>query len=167
MRKYEIENYKSGKNYLMVPATDIETSEDQYENIRKICNEPPILNLFRGLNEYPIEKSKSFIEWACDGWNSDSYYVFLIVDKSTNLVVAAIDIKSRDLDGEIGYWCSQSHNGLISNAVKALISFAREKGYRSLYAKPINYRSESVLIRNLFTLKNGDVEKTFEKILNP
>ncbi len=31
MRKYEIENYKSGKNYLMVPATDIETSEDQYE----------------------------------------------------------------------------------------------------------------------------------------
>ena len=165
MQHYEVVNYKTGKIYHMVKATDIDASTEQFENIRRICNEPLVLKLFKDLDEYPLEKAKSFVEWAGKGWNSDLYYVFLIVDKDTNLVVAAIDIKSNNPDAEIGYWCSKSHSGLISNALKVLVTFAKEKGHRSLYAKPINDRSTNVLVRNGFSTKSGEKEQTFEKLL--
>lgn len=159
-----VKNIKTGKEYHLVKSTDIKTSEEQFNNICKICNEPPILLLFKGLESYPRTKAIDFVSWANEGWNHGSFFVFLVVNPDSDLVVGAVDIKSTDSDAEIGYWCSYNHRGLIRNCIEQLKIFAKDKGYRSLFANPINDRSVAVLEGSGFSLKK-DCEKVYEYFL--
>ncbi len=72
---------------------------------------------------------------------------------SAGLITAAIDIKSADPNhAEVGYWCSEHHRGVMSNALSTLISLAHEAGFDSLFAfvRKDNPGSIKVLEKNGF-----------------
>jgi RimJ/RimL family protein N-acetyltransferase len=70
-----------------------------------------------------------------DGWLKQAYFVFLILSRDGK-VAGSLDIKTSSKESaEIGYWCSIQHRGLMTNAVRALVSLAVQAGYQSLFAK--------------------------------
>jgi len=72
-------------------------------------------------------------------------------------VVAACDIKSNALNAEIGYWSSQAHRGVMTNALVAMCDMAAGAGFVALFArtKTGNVRSEAVLKRAGFQRSHG------------
>ncbi len=147
--------------YQMVDAARVEATPRQLENIARVCNQTAIYDfLFRarlGGNPYQTCDAAQFLTWAAKGWREQTHFVFLLLD-SAELVVGALDIKSAAPAGaEIGYWCSNEHRGLMTNAVKSLTELARAAGFISLWARvrKDNAASIRVLQRNGFTFK-GD-----------
>ena len=156
-----IENRITGQKYRLLPANKLPALEGQEENIAAICNQTAIYNfLFRdrlGGHPYQPKDAQSFLSWAESGWKEQKYFVFFLVDQQ-GLVAGALDIKSADRSkAEVGYWCSEHHRGLMSNAVNAMIELARSAGYKSLWARIVkdNAASRKVLERSGFTL-TGD-----------
>jgi RimJ/RimL family protein N-acetyltransferase len=140
----------------MVPASRVDGTDEQIGNLVSVCNQPLIYDvLFRkalGDAPYDAEHARGFLTWARAGWESNSHFVFLLVDPS-GLVAGALDIKSADRNGaEIGYWCSSEHRGLMVNSVRELLEFARRHGFACLWARvdPLNAGSKRVLELNGF-----------------
>ena len=154
---HNIQNYINKSTYHLVPVSEIVESDEVYNAIANICNEPVIYNfLFKNsLNgvRYSLENSKNFIGWAQSGWKEKSHFVFLLLSEIKE-IVGSIDIKSNSTTNpEIGYWCSQSHSGLMTNTVLELAKLAVKNGilnFKALVTKN-NIRSENVLIRSGFT----------------
>lgn len=151
-----VTNAKTGILYKMVPASRVESTDEQIGNLVSVCNQSQIYDLlFRkalGGAPYEAENARGFLTWAKSGWESNSHLVFLLVAPS-GLVAGALDIKSADRNGaEIGYWCSADHRGLMGNAVKELLNFARRDGFARLWARvdSSNDGSIGVLERNGF-----------------
>jgi RimJ/RimL family protein N-acetyltransferase len=145
--------HKSNKEYKFVPALFIHPDKDFLSHIAKVCNEELIYNrLFRKAcdnQEYPIEKAVGFIDWAKAGFENSSHFVFLLVSAENN-PVGAIDIKGNDLESsEIGYWLSNHHSGLMTNAVIELTRQAKLNGFKSLFGmcEIDNMKSQAVLNR--------------------
>ncbi len=108
------------------------------EAVVNICNEKLVYNVLfsRILNGQPYSKAgaERFFAWACEGWDTNSWFVF-IIRNSRKDIIAAIDIKSNTTDAaETGYWASASSPGIMTNAMFQLCDLAKEAGYRSLYA---------------------------------
>lgn len=146
---------KAGKEYKAASADKIPLNGKQSANIAKICNQESIYWLFSkrlGGRPYGREDADNFLNWAHRGWREQTHFVFLVSD-SSELVVAALDIKSADRSmAEIGYWCSESHRGLMSNAIEKLLLAAREEGFACLFARvrKDNLPSQKVLEKNSF-----------------
>ena len=145
-----------GSPYQMLPALGIKPDERQVANIVAICNQRSIYDfLFKArLNDRPYgeDDAKRFIAWAAEGWSKQSHFVFFLLD-SSDLVSGALDIKSPDRTmAEIGYWCSEFHRGLMTNAVRELIDLAVSAGFNGLFARvrKDNLGSIKVLERNNF-----------------
>lgn len=135
----DIENFKTGETCQLWRVDKMSITEDDYEQIRKICNEAAVYDfLFREKLEgkpYPIEKAKGFIDWATKGWTENTHFVF-IVRNPEGKIVAAVDTKSNDLAGaEIGYWASEDYPGIMTNAVKAMIEINKRAGFKSVWAR--------------------------------
>lgn len=152
----EVRSLKTGAMYLLQRADAIESTDRNLADIVRICNEPAVYQvLFAEVlagQPYPREKAARFLEWAAKGWRDGTHFVFLVTTADER-VVAAIDIGSARLDaGEVGYWCSAEHTGLMSAALAALCELAGAAGYTGLFArtKLANIRSQSVLLRNGF-----------------
>lgn len=151
------------------------TPELQQE-IVAICNEPLIYNrLFRERMQgqpYNLENSKYFLSWAQEGWRTNGWFVFLVLDPLGH-IVGAIDIKSNNTDdAEIGYWASSKCRGIMTNTVIALCESARTAGFRRLYAMvvPDNAQSIGVVTRAGFTsagtqIREGHTYLRFNKDL--
>lgn len=127
------------------------------EQIVAICNQPRVYDLLFAERlqgkPYPIADTETFIRWGEAGWRNQTHFLFYIV-RADDTIVGAADIKSPNLAAaEIGYWLSEEHPGIMSNAVKKLCVIARQAGYRALFAlvKEHNRKSSNVLERAGFT----------------
>ncbi|HLZ56500.1 MAG TPA: GNAT family N-acetyltransferase [Ktedonosporobacter sp.] len=134
-----------------------EPSAADLDMVTSIANEELVYRMIfqKRLNgqPYPRERARNFFIWACEGWRKNEWFVFVVRD-AHNHILAAIDIKSNDLEGaEIGYWATAKQPGVMTNTVLQLTDIAREAGYRKLYAlvRPDNDRSAGVLRRAGFT----------------
>ena len=147
--------------YDLVRASDVNCDLSNHERIAAICNEPEVYEwLFRDLfagRPYEEANARDWLQWSRDGWSSGTHYVFAVIDDDEG-IAAACDIKSREPNAEIGYWASQRHRGVMTNAVKAMCALAREAGFRELFArtKEKNLRSQAVLERAGFERKPSD-----------
>jgi len=157
--------YGSSSLYSLVPSTDVSQTSEVYNKIESICNEEGIFNwLFKDIfpDGYLEESAVDFLSWANSGWKDQTHFVFIAIDSNKN-IAGAFDIKSNNTKAsEIGYWVSEKHSGIASNAVTVLIALARRAGYLSLFAqtKEGNNKSVKVLIRNGFELNNDYLEKS-------
>lgn len=149
-------NRITGLQYLMVPASQILPSPEQISNVATICNQPSlfefVFNERFGGRPYKPSDAQNFLHWAAKGWQEQTHFVFLLNDPA-GLITASIDIKSADRSqAEVGYWCSEHHRGVMSNALTELISLAHEAGFDSLFAfvRKDNPASIKVLEKNGF-----------------
>ena len=162
-----VANHLTGRNHTLVRATDLDCEPTTLAEIVAVCNEPEIYDwLFRerlGGRRYTDEAARQWLQWSAEGWTFESHFSFAVVDEG-RCVAAACDIKSNDSVAEIGYWASQQHPGVMTNAVKALCALAAHAGFQGLYArtKPGNRRSQAVLERAGF-LKVPGVTDGFER----
>lgn len=156
-------NHVTRASYRLVPAIDIRSDDEAIERIVSICNEPSVYAwLFRARLSgcpYTQECARHWIRWSSEGWSEGTHFVFAAVG-ADGLVAAACDIKSDDSIAEIGYWCSERHRGIMTNAVVEMCSIGRESGFRGFYArtKHGNVRSEAVLERCGFALTDSPEE---------
>jgi RimJ/RimL family protein N-acetyltransferase len=83
------------------------------------------------------------------GWETGAGFVYFIRDAQRR-VVGAMDIKSNNLDAEIGFWADAESPGHVTNAVACLAELAKHAGFNSLYAivDPNNDRSAAVMRRS-------------------
>jgi len=146
----------TGLQYLMVPASQIPLTPEQIANVATICNQPSlfefVFNERFGGRVYELSDAENFLHWAAKGWQEQSHFVFLLTD-AAGLITACIDIKSAERSqAEVGYWCSEHHRGVMSNALTELITLAHEAGFDSLFAfvRKDNPASIKVLEKNGF-----------------
>ncbi len=149
----EVINHLNGRRFTLARVADIERSQAQFERITSICNEPMVFSsLFTEMfpeGRYPQSAARDFVNWATDGWDRGTHFVFATLD-SDGLVVSTCDIKSNQVeDAEIGYLCSAAHTGVMTNSVMAMLALAVEAGFLSFIAhvKADNTASQRVLKR--------------------
>jgi RimJ/RimL family protein N-acetyltransferase len=169
-----IVNHLTGHPYDLVRASDVSSDPLSVKRITSICNEPEVYEwLFREpLKGRPYDEVKAheWLKWSRDGWSSGSHFVFAVIDDEQR-IIAACDIKSKEPIAEIGYWSSQQHRGVMTNAVKAMCRLATKAGFLKLFArtKEKNSRSQAVLKRAGFEKKPSDLidYQCFELLLGP
>lgn len=145
-----IKNLKTGVEYLIQSGNRLVPSPKHLSDIATICNQDDVYALFKGWKgrAYTEDDARKFLEWIASGWTLLTHFVFIVTTKE-NEIVAALDIKSNELDGaEIGYWCDQRHRGVTSSAVFVMMEWARKNDFRSLFANPVNQKS-AVLLKRL------------------
>ena len=147
-----VPNHLSGRTYTMCCMAALEATEEFLDSVVKVCNETKIYDwLFRQRLHgapYPKKDAERFKQWGTQGWQEGTHFLFIVLDRG--LAAAACDIKSADLNGaEIGYWASEKHRGIMTNAVRSMISAGFAAGFRRFYGRvrPGNAASAAVLIR--------------------
>lgn len=154
--KLLVENIKNKKMYSIEPNVVKENIIQDARKIADICNQHLIYEtLFKEMlsgNKYTDDNAKGFINWSSEGWNNQSYFVFLIRDSYGN-IVGSIDIKSNNLDEtEIGYWLDKNHSGVMTNSIRIIIALGKQVGFKKYIAdvKPENIQSIKILENNDF-----------------
>jgi RimJ/RimL family protein N-acetyltransferase len=162
-----IENQLTGRSYELVGACDVGDDDATVARIVSICNEPAVYEwLFRGPLEgrpYEEAKAREWLRWAKDGWTSGTHFVFAVLDDQ-QCIVAACAIKGNTPSAEVGYWASQWHRGVMTNALLKISALAAGAGFRELFAKTKkgNSKSQGVLRRAGFT-QSADDEGGYER----
>lgn len=143
----EIQSRKTGKAYTFARADAIKLGEAAISQIAKVCDEPEIYDnvfsaVFKG-KRYSENNARTFIKLVSEGWINRDRFDWLILHDG--VVVGTIGIKS--LEGEIGYWQSSNHPGVMTLTARTLCSQAKEAGFTSLwaYVKKVNIASIKVL----------------------
>lgn len=151
----EIKSSKTGRNYSFVPGESLQFDDSVHAQIAKVCDEPEIYDnvfaaIFKG-KRYSVDSAKVFTKLVSEGGLNKNRFDWLILHEG--LVVGTIGIKS--LDGEIGYWQSNKHPGVMTSAARQVCSLAKEAGFPSLwaYVKKTNVPSIKVLENAGFTLE--------------
>lgn len=129
----EIRSRKTGKSYAFVCAGGVQLGETAIRQIAKVCDEPEIYEnvfaaIFKG-KRYSEENARTFTKLVSEGWNRNRFDWLILSDGA---VVGTVGIKS--LDGEIGYWQSNQHPGVMTIAVQTLSVLAKDAGFSSLWA---------------------------------
>ncbi|WP_309396025.1 GNAT family N-acetyltransferase [Cerasicoccus maritimus] len=152
----------------MTRIDEVASTPVVHDQLVSVCNEEKIYDwLFRRLFDgepYKEKNSVGFFRSGAEGWKNNHSFVFLLVTELGE-VAAAIDIKAPDIEkSEIGYWASERHRGCMTNTVIALLSIAKDAGYRSLFARvrKANLNSVGVLARSGFTLSPTDEDETYD-----
>ena len=142
----EIRSRKTGKFYTFVCASGVQLGETAVTQIAKVCDEPEIYDnlfatIFKG-KRYSEDNARTFTKLVSEGWRKNRFD-WLILNEGP--VVGTVGIKS--LDGEIGYWQSSKHPGVMTVAVQTLCTIAKTVGVPSLwaYVKKSNVPSIKVL----------------------
>lgn len=168
--------YRDERSYELTPVVVLEPTVAIERSIAAVCNEPLIYStLFAHIlsgRRYSEDDAARFLGWGSEGWEDATHFVYLLLDERTE-VAGAIDIKSPTLaSAEIGYWLSEEHSGIMTNAVEAIAGLARDAGFSGLHAlvRPDNGRSERVLLRAGFSgvgeeERNGKSYNRFERNL--
>ena len=171
-KRLSIQNALTGEEYTLVALDLIEPSEERVAQVASICSEPLIYNwLFREFlsgKSYTTSDARDWFSWGKDGWLQNTHFGFGVVHKRDG-IVAACAIKSAKFDGaEIGYWASNAHRGVMTNAVRGLIDLAREAGFERLIAETHqeNFLSQAVLSRAGFAPAVGTPRITGHKLFS-
>jgi RimJ/RimL family protein N-acetyltransferase len=142
-----IQSSKTGKAYTFVCAHNVVLGDAAISQIAKVCDEPEIYDnvfsdIFKG-KRYSEDNARTFVKLVSEGWTTKKRFDWLILHDGA--IVGTIGIKS--LDGEIGYWQSNKHPGVMTLALKTLCSQARDAEFTSLwvYVKKANAASIHVL----------------------
>ena len=151
-------NHLTGEAYLLQRVDRFLFTNQHHMQITDICNEPRVYDLLfrerrRGI-AYKLQDARGFIQWGVDGWRTQNYFLFFVTNEA-NEIAAAVDIKGSNLvSSEIGYWCSEHHRGIMTNAVATLTTVMTKAGYTKAHALvlPTNDLSSNVLLRNNFEL---------------
>jgi RimJ/RimL family protein N-acetyltransferase len=163
--RVQVEHYQTGEKFT-IQSNDwsAEFTEEDYERLAQIMNEPEIYNrFFRSHLEgkpYTKEAAQRAVEKEKMRWEEKTKFEFLIRD-SQGQIVGGMQIKSPKLEAaEIGYWMSETTPGVMTNAIVALCVIAKEAGFNSLYGMTIahNEKSQRVLERAGF-VNEGEAEK--------
>jgi RimJ/RimL family protein N-acetyltransferase len=164
----EVSRFPNNEIGQLIPLSkDSPVSEADIARIVEICDSPSVfdnvfadLEVFQG-RRYSEDDARYWVnEMGYKGWDESANFIY-ILRNSEGQIVAAIDIKSSDLeDAEIGYWASPNDKGWATNMVMQLLDIARESGYQSLSAlvSLTNEASANVLLKNGFE-DNGIVEQ--------
>jgi len=149
----KITNALTGQMYQFCSVEHISPTEEHILEVVAVCNEPEIYSWLFSENlkgsPYPFQLASQWFTWANDGWKNNSHFIFALLAPDGK-IIASLGIKNADLEcGEIGYWCSENHRGIMTNAVTALIDAARLAGFQSFcaQARKNNIRSEKLLAR--------------------
>jgi RimJ/RimL family protein N-acetyltransferase len=155
----KVKNFLTGEEGTMIPLSkENEISDADYTRIVEICNSQKVYDfLFRArLNgkPYNLDGAKYWVQgMGWKGWEEGTIFIYIVRNKKGN-IVAAIDIKSPDVDAaEIGYWASEEDKGWVTNSVLELMKLAKVAGYIRLIslALPNNLPSQNVLLRSGFS----------------
>jgi RimJ/RimL family protein N-acetyltransferase len=141
----DIRSRKTGQSYNLVCAGVAKLDESSVGQIARVCDEPEIYDnvfatIFNG-KRYSEDNARTFIKLISEGWNK-SRFDWLIL--SEGAVVGTIGIKS--LDGEIGYWQSHSHPGVMTLAVQTICNLAKTAGFPSLWAHVKKSNASSIKV---------------------
>jgi RimJ/RimL family protein N-acetyltransferase len=157
----EFKSLKTGQAYIFACAGLVQLNADSVTQITNVCNESEVYDnvfasIFKG-KRYSEDNAQTFIKLVSEGWISKNRFDWLILHEGT--IVGTIGIKS--LDGEIGYWQSNKHPGVMTFAVQKVCSLAKEAGLSSLcaYVKKSNAPSIRVLEKTGFKLDSDLTEK--------
>ena len=148
--EFELHNWLTGIPYTLVRGDSIEPLPAHVSEITSICNEPAVYTrLFRERLEgraYPEQSAVDWLAHASRGWREGSHFVFVVATKGGE-VAAACEIMSSDTNWvEIGYWSSQTHRGVMTNALKEVCGLARRAAFRVLYARINNDNTRSAAV---------------------
>jgi RimJ/RimL family protein N-acetyltransferase len=143
----EIRSKKTGKPYTFSRADQVDLSEESVAQVARVCDETEIYDnvfsaIFKG-KRYSSDNARTFTKLVSGGWQSGGRFDWLILHAGE--IVGTIGIKS--LEGEIGYWQSNKHPGVMTLALRSLCGQARDAGMPSLwaYVKKTNAPSIRVL----------------------
>ncbi|MCB0415963.1 MAG: GNAT family N-acetyltransferase [Bdellovibrionales bacterium] len=159
----KIKSVKTDDIYDLTCARKVKLNEEAIAQIALICDEPEIYdNVFQSIfkgKRYTQDNAKVFIDLLFDGLQKKNRFDWLILHKGA--IVGTVGIKS--LNGEIGYWQSKRHPGVMALAVQEVCKMAKEAGFSFLWAlvKKSNTPSIKVLKKAGFKLI-GNVETAEE-----
>ncbi len=130
----EIRSRKTDKAYTFACAGSMELGEAAVTQIAKVCDEPKIYDnvfasIFKG-KRYTEDNARVFTNLIAEGWVNKNRFDWLILHEGA--IVGTLGIKS--LDGEIGYWQSNNHPGVMTLAIQKLCVLAQAAGFSSLWA---------------------------------
>lgn len=161
-------NYLTDEEYFLLPVIELEITPERIAEIVTICQQPAIYNnLFRedfADVPYGPAHARDWLERAYTGWRESTHFVFCIVTADKRLA-ASCELNSAQVDDvEVGYWASNEHRGIMSNALTALLQLATSAGYRSFTASVLhhNYPSKAVLKRCGFVEAPEKKDKTYD-----
>ncbi len=133
--------------YSFIRADLISLDEKEIKQIARVCDEAEIYDnvfaeIFKG-KRYSEDNARIFTKLVSEGWMKECRFDWLIIHEGD--AVGTIGIKS--LEGEIGYWQSSKHPGVMTLATQTLCSQAKGAGFSSLwaYVKRTNTASIKVL----------------------
>ncbi|MGB0454622.1 MAG: GNAT family N-acetyltransferase [Bacteriovoracaceae bacterium] len=131
----KIQSQKTEKIYTMSSIGETSFSEDTVDQITNVCDEPEVYDnvfasVFKG-KRYTKDNARFFVKLLQEGLVKKDRFDWLIFYEGN--VVGTIGIKS--LEGEIGYWQSRHHPGVMTSALKNVCSLAKEAGFKSLWAQ--------------------------------
>jgi RimJ/RimL family protein N-acetyltransferase len=146
-------SHKTGKEYALVLADQVTFGPNAAKQIASICSQAEVYKIFEALfkgRPYAEKDAEFFINHVQAGWKNRTNFHWMVFDDEE--IVGTVGIKS--VDGEIGYWQSNRHPGVMSFAVKKLCDFAKAAGMPSLwaYVRRDNIASIRVLERAGFEL---------------
>lgn len=156
---------KTKKNYALIRADQAKFSSGATKQIASICSQAEVYKLFEALfkgRPYAEKDAEFFINHVQGGWKNKTNFHWMVF--SDEEIVGTVGIKS--IDGEIGYWQSNLHPGVMSLAVKKLCDFAKIAGLSSLwaYVRRDNLASIRVLERAGFELDEDLTSKREDAI---
>jgi len=109
------------------------------KRMAQICNEKEIYKRLFSYrlddNPYTESDAKEFLLQARNDWKGKRQFIFLIYDDK-NRISGLIDINTSENISRIGYWNSYENPGVMSKALDALSSVAKEAGFDELFATP-------------------------------
>ena len=89
-----IKNHLNQDIYHVRRMVDIQPTDEFLESIVAVCNEEKIYNwLFRARLQgkaYPKSDAQWFHQWGSDGWNHNTHFLFIVVDRHGKAVGHAI-----------------------------------------------------------------------------
>lgn len=152
--RIEIQSRKTGKTYILARPDTVLLGEAAIAQIASVCDQPEIYDnvfaaIFKG-KRYSEDNARTFIKLVSEGLKMGNRFDWLILHDE--VIVGTIGIKS--LEGEIGYWQSNQHPGVMTLAARSVCSLAKEAGFPSLwaYVKKTNISSVKVLEGSGFKL---------------
>jgi len=151
---------KTRKSYVLVRADHATFSPNAAKQIFSICSQAEVYKLFEALfkgRPYSEKDAEFFLNHVREGWKTKTSFHWMVFAEDE--IVGTVGIKS--IDGEIGYWQSNQHPGVMSIAVKKICDFAKTAGLPSLwaYVRRDNTASIRVLEKAGFELDEGLTSK--------